>query len=275
MKTKIRFLFRFFFLYIFLFCGLACTDEQNTTSTYFKPQIGNSFEWRLDSIGLDEVKDYHCNIIDIDAFSASKELVDAFHKQGIKVIAYISVGTIENFRPDAALLPAEVIGNIYPDWPDERFLNIRDINKLKPFIQSRFDMIKAKGFDGIEPDNMDGYNEDNGFNLTVEDTQQFCEWIIEEAHSRGLCIGQKNTEELVPLMHQKFDFALTEDIFNMNTQTDYMPYISVGKPVFSAEYTDVMSPADFSSTVCPKAKTLNYFAFLKHRDLTRWTYDCN
>ena len=270
MRTKF---FKTIFLFI-LIIQFSC-DEPNVASDYFKPQIGDDFEWRLDSIGLEEVKDYHCKIIDIDAFSASKELVEAFHKQGIKVIAYISVGTIENFRPDGALLPVEIIGNIYPDWPDERFLDIRQIDKLKPFIQSRFDMIRDKGFDGIEPDNMDGYNEFNGFNLTVEDTRLFCEWIIDEAHSRGLCIGQKNTEELVPLLYEKFDFALTEDVFNMNTQADYTPYISSGKPVFSAEYTDVMSPAEFSNTVCPKAKTLNYFAFLKHRDLTRWTYECN
>jgi len=275
LRKKLRLYSKQFFVYIFLVCGFACSEEQNTTSTYFKPQIGNSFEWRLDSIGLDEVKNYHCNIIDIDAFSASKELVAAFHKQGIKVIAYVSVGTIENYRPDAALLPAEVIGNIYPDWPDERFLNIRAINMLKPFIQSRFDMIKEKGFDGIEPDNMDGMYENNGFNLTLEDTHAFCEWIIEEAHKRRLCIGQKNTEELVPLLYTKFDFALTEDIFNSNTQGDYSLYISAGKPVFSAEYTDVMTPTEFSTSVCPKAKALHYFAFLKHRDLTRWTYDCN
>lgn len=257
-----------------LFALVSC-EKQSLETTYFCPQIGQTFEWRLDSIGLDEVKNYHCNIIDIDAFSASKELVDAFHKQGIKVIAYVSVGTIENYRPDAALLPAEVIGNIYPDWPDERFLNIREINKLQSFIQSRFDMIKAKGFDGIEPDNLDGMYENNGFKLTLEDTRAFCEWIIEEAHKRGLCIAQKNTEELVPMLYKNFDFALTEDIFSTNTQSDYSLYIAAGKPVFSAEYTDNMSPAEFSNNVCPKAKALHYFAFLKQRDLNRWTYDCN
>lgn len=260
-----------FFLSLFA----ACTEPEPQITNYYKPQVGDSFEWRLDSISISEVKDYHCKIIDIDAFSASKELVDAFHSQGIKVIAYVSVGTLENFRPDAALLPAEVIGNIYPAWPDERFLDLRQIEKLKPFIQSRFDMIKAKGFDGIEPDNLDGMYEDNGFGLSFEDTRRFCEWIIDEAHTRGLCIGQKNTEELVPALYRKFDFALTEDVFANHNQNDYSLYITAGKPVFSAEYTDLISPADFSASVCPLARNLNYFAFLKHRNLTRWTYDCN
>lgn len=256
---------------------VSCKKKQDKPieESYYQPKIGDTFEWRLDSIGLNEVNQYTCNIIDIDAFSATKELIDAFHARGIKVIAYISVGTIESYRPDSNLLPPEIIGNIYPSWPDERFLNIREIEKIKPFITSRFDMIKEKGFDGIEPDNMDGYGEINGFELTLEDTRIFSEWMIEEAHKRGLSIGQKNTEELVPFLYKKFDWALTEDIFNSNTQNDYTQYISINKPVFCAEYTDAMNVANFSTFVCPKAKQLKYFPFLKHRDLTQWKYECN
>ncbi len=262
-------------LFIALIVVTSCKKHEPAADTYYHPKMGDSFEWRLDSIGLNEVGQYSCKIIDIDAFTATKELVDAFHTRGIKVIAYISVGTIENYRPDSALLPNEIIGNIYPAWPDERFLNIREIDKMRPFITSRFDMIKQKGFDGIEPDNMDGYGEENGFDLTLEDTKVFCEWIIEEAHNRGLSIGQKNTEELVPFLFKKFDWALTEDVFNSNTQNDYSSYIAIGKPVFSAEYSDVMSISDFDTFVCAKAKQLKYFAFLKHRDLNQWTYECN
>ncbi len=265
-----------YLLIIGLITCASCKKQHNTlkTDNYYKPQIGDTFEWRLDTIALNEVNQYTCKIIDIDAFSATKELVDAFHARGIKVIAYISVGTIENYRPDSTLLPLEIIGKIYPAWPNERFLNIREIEKMKPFITSRFDMIKQKGFDGIEPDNMDGYGEINGFDLTLNDTKIFCEWIIDEAHKRGLSIGQKNTEELVPLLYKNFDWALTEDIFNMNTQNDYSVYISIGKPVFSAEYTDAMSITHFNTFVCLKAKTLKYFSFLKHRNLNQWTYEC-
>lgn len=265
-----------YLLIVLLIAGYSCTKDgpDSAIENYYKPKIGDSFDWRLDSIGLNEVNQYSCNIIDIDAFSATKELVDAFHARGIKVIAYVSVGTIENYRPDSALLPTEVIGDIYPSWPDERFLNLREIEKLKPFITSRFDMIKLKGFDGIEADNIDIYEEEKDFNLTINDTKLFCEYIIEQAHNRGLSIGQKNTEELVPLLYKKFDWALTEDVFYQNTQNDYSIYISAGKPVFSAEYTDNMSTSHFSDSVCNKAKQLKYFAFLKHRDLTQWTYEC-
>lgn len=264
------------FLLIIVFACFSCKKKtvKADDTGYYRPKVGDRFEWRLDSIALNEVSRYSCDIIDIDAFIATKELVDAFHARGIKVIAYVSVGTLENYRPDSLLLPKDVIGNIYPAWPDERFLNIRDIEKLKPFIRSRFDMIKAKGFDGIEPDNIDIYAEETVFNLSLEDTRLFCDYIIEEAHNRGLCIGQKNTEELVPFMYTTFDWALTEDAFHQNIQDRYSPYISAAKPVFCAEYTDEMNTTDFNALVCAKARQLHYFAFLKHRDLTQWTYEC-
>lgn len=267
---------KYILIIIVLLTGVFCTKKplENYPTDYYKPQIGDSFEWRLDSISLSEVNQYSCKIIDIDAFTASKELVAAFHAKGIKVIAYISVGTLETYRPDSNLLPSEVVGNIYPDWPDERFLDLRQIEKLKPFITSRFDMIKAKGFDGIEPDNIDIYGEQTDFNLSLNDSKFFCEWIIEEAHNRGLSIGQKNTEELVPLLYKKFDWALTENAFHQNTQNYYSSYISAGKPVFSAEYTDYMDILHFNTFVCNKAKQLKYFTFLKHLDLNQWTYEC-
>lgn len=270
----------FFLPFAFIAC-VSCSSETDKKeavieepANYYQPQIGDTFEWRLNDISLSEVSQYNCKIIDIDAFSATKELVAAFHAKGIKVIAYVSVGTIENYRPDANLLPAEIIGKVYPEWPDERFLNLREIQKMKAFITSRFDMIKEKGFDGIEPDNIDAYNAENGFKLTLNDTKLFCEWIIEEAHNRQLSIGQKNTEELVPLLHKKFDWVLTEDLFDENNPNDYATYIADGKPVFCAEYTDVMSTAHFNTTVCPKATQLKYFAFLKERDLNQWTHLC-
>lgn len=261
-------------LLIIGFVSCYSESENHAEGSWFRPTIGQTFEWRLDSIRTDEADHYHCDIIDMDAFSASPELIDALHQKGIKVIAYISVGTFETYRPDLALLPEEVVGNIYPDWPDELFLDIRKIELLKPFIESRFDMIKAKGFDGIEPDNIDIYGEETDFDLTLDDCRKYCEYLISEAHERGLCIGQKNTEELVPLMYDEFDWVLTEDVFHQNIQSEYSPYIAIGKPVFCAEYTDEMDAEHFSTFVCHEAKQFKYYPFLKHRDLNQWTYEC-
>ena len=58
-------------------------------------------------------------------------------------------------------------GTTYSGFSDERWLDIRQWNILGPIMTARFNMAKAKGCDGIEPDNVDGYDttahESSGF----------------------------------------------------------------------------------------------------------------
>ena len=61
-------------------------------------------------------------------------------------------------------------------------------------MRARFDLCKAKGFDGIEPDNIDGYTNNTGFPLTYQDQLNYNTWLANEAHARGLSIGLKNDD---------------------------------------------------------------------------------
>jgi hypothetical protein len=136
-------------------------------------------------------------------------------------------------------------------------------------------MIQEKGFDGIEPDNINGYQNNTGFNLTEEDAKVYSRWLIEEAHNRGLSIGQKNAEELIPEMVDEFDWLLTEDAYVEDFYQQLNPYISANKAVFFVEYTDRISEDDFQNLVCPEAASQNFSAVLKNRDLTAVTFYCN
>ena len=51
--------------------------------------------------------------------------------------------------------PATLLGNTYPGFADERWLDIRQLSVLGPLLEARMDMCKAKGFDGFEFDNVD------------------------------------------------------------------------------------------------------------------------
>ena len=64
----------------------------------------------------------------------------------------------------------------------------RSINS-RPSCCARLDLCKAKGFDAVEPDNMEIYTNDTGFPLTYEDQLKFALWLADEAHKRGLAIG--------------------------------------------------------------------------------------
>lgn len=262
------------------FCGckkLTPVDEVPVTLpsdkvNWWQPKAGITFDWYLDDLKDGDV--FSAQVVDVDAFSTTAEQVAKFHAQGKKVIAYLSVGTYENERPDLNLLPKEVIGKVYPEWPEERWLDIRQLEKLKPWLNSRFSMIIAKGFDGIEPDNIDGFTTTTGFPLTAEDAKKYCDLLISLAHSNGLGIGQKNVPEFVDAYYKKFDWIITEDAFDQGWENQLAPYILANKPVFAVEYTDRTSQSKFSEAVCPKAKKQGFYTLLKKRSLDKWNFVC-
>ncbi len=69
---------------------------------------------------------------------------------------------------------------------------------LAPLMRARLDLCQAKGFDAVEPDNIDGYQVDGGtgFPLTAGDQLRYNRWIAAEAHCRGLSIGLKNDSDM-------------------------------------------------------------------------------
>ncbi|MBB6273835.1 endo-alpha-1,4-polygalactosaminidase (GH114 family) [Pedobacter cryoconitis] len=249
------------------------SQPSGNKTSWWKPAAGVSFDWQLDDIN--SATNFSADVVDVDAFTTTAETVAALHAKGKKVIAYLSVGTIENDRDDISLIPAELIGKQYPEWPKEKWLDIRQIDKLKPWLNSRLNMILKKGFDGIEPDNMDSYDNDPGFNIQLADTKKYADYLINLAHSNGLSIGQKNVKELTADYASKFDWALTEDAFAQGWQAQVSGYIQLNKPVFAVEYTDKMSQSNFQTNVCPSAKQLKYTAILKKRDLSQWVDRCN
>ncbi len=241
-------------------------------TTWWKPAAGVSFDWVLDDITSSD--NFNSSVVDVDAFTTSAETVAALHAKGKKVIAYVSVGTFEDDRPDGSLLPKEVIGRKYDEWPKEKWLDIRQVEKLKPWLNSRVRMIINKGFDGLEPDNLDAFDNETGFDIKIADTKKYVDYLIALAHDNGLSIGQKNVSNLTAEYAAKFDWALTEDAFEQGWQNDMTPYIELNKPVFATEYTDVTTQKKFQDDYCPKAAKLGFTAILKKRDLDKWIYKC-
>ncbi|WP_439556675.1 endo alpha-1,4 polygalactosaminidase [Dyadobacter sp.] len=248
------------------------SELPNDKTTWWKPANGVSFDWDLDELNAGD--QFSADVVDVDAFTTTAEQVAALHAQGKKVIAYMSVGTLEDDRPDAGLLPREVIGKVYPEWPEERWLDIRQPEKLKPWLSSRLRMIMNKGFDAVEPDNLDSYDNETGFDISITDTRRYCDYLITLAHQNGLGIGQKNVPDLAPDYAAKFDWLLTEDAFEQGWQDQVQPFTALNKPVFAAEYTDMTSRAVFENNFCPKAKSLKVYVVLKHRNLDKWASTC-
>ncbi|MEJ2734341.1 MAG: endo alpha-1,4 polygalactosaminidase [Anaerolineae bacterium] len=232
---------------------------------WWHPPVGTSWQWQLTGLPVDLSLDV--DMYDIDLFDNEANSMAALHAQGRKVICYVSVGSWEDWRPDADQVPASALGNDYEGWPGEKWLDIRQIDLLAPIMSARLERCKAKGFDGIEPDNMDGYANDTGFPLTYQDQLDYNLWLAQEAHARGLSIGLKNDDEQVADLLPYFDWVLTEDCFAQDWCDEVVPFIAAGKAVFAAEYTDQWSVNQFLSQVCPQAGMLGFSAVLKNRDL--------
>ncbi len=236
--------------------------------TIWRPALNTGWQWQLSgSLNLS----VNAAMYDLDLFETGAGVVASLHGQGRRVVCYLSAGSWENWRPDANQFPAAVIGNDYEGWPGEKWLDIRRIDLLGPLMRARLDQCRAKGFDAVEPDNIDGYTNNTGFPLTYQDQLAYNIWLAGEAHQRGLSIGLKNDPGQVADLLPYFDWALTEDCFDQGWCNQVQPFVAAGKAVFAAEYTDAgLTPADF----CPQANQMNFNAILKHRSLDAWRQAC-
>jgi len=237
------------------------------------PEIGDSLQWTLSEENPNLSMDV--DIYDLDLFDTSPDTIAALHAEGKKVICYISAGSWEDWREDAGMFPEPVIGKDYEGWEGEKWLDIRQIDLLAPIMRARLDLCAEKGFDGVEPDNIDGYANETGFPLTYEDQLRYNRWFSEEAHRRGLSIGLKNDDEQVEDLLSEFDWALVEDCFADEFCEAFLPFIHDGKAVFDAEYTDSIDLDTFLREVCSPENPASEFTFiLKNRNLDDYLAQC-
>lgn len=254
-------------------------DAGTTPPSRWIPAQGTPWQWQLTG-ALDTT--VNVPVYDVDGDDATAAQVAALHAAGKKVICYLSAGTWENWRADANDFPTSILGKTVGGWPDEKWLDIRALDSplgptgksLRQIIEARMDKCKAKGFDAIEPDNIDGYTNSNGFGLTAANQLAYNTFLANAAHARGLSIGLKNDKEQTAALVSVFDFGIDEECQVWNecvgpgtaNNPGWTPFISAGKAVFHAEYTDQVSsctqPAGFSS-------------ILKHRDLDAWRGLCS
>ena len=190
-------------------------------------QIGTPFNTSTDQLpGV--------TVYDIDAYDNAASVISALHAKGFIVIAYVSFGTYENWRPDAAGFPANVKGSSN-GWPGENWLDIRS-DTVKTIMAARLDLIKSKGFDAVEPDNVDGYSNSTGFPLTAQDQLNYNEWIAAQCHLRGLSVGLKNDIDQVTTLQPYFDWTLNEESYKYNEYSGLSAFTGNNKAVFEVEY---------------------------------------
>ena len=226
-----------------------------------------SWQWQLNDLPIDHSID--AEMYDIDLFENDAATVAELHAEGPTVICYINAGGWENWRPDTDQFPETIIGANLDDWAGEMGLGIRNIEILAPILETRMDLCKLKGFDGVEPDNVDGYLNETGFPLSYDDQLRYNIWLADAAHKRGLSNGLKNDMDQIPDLLPHFDWALNEECFQFNECETLVPFINAGHADFNVEYG--LETHEF----CDKANALGFNSLKKNLGLDAWQEPCD
>jgi hypothetical protein len=238
--------------------------DKDTGGAVWHPAPATPWQWQL-SGHLDTTVD--APVYDIDGFDHPTSTVATLHHAHRKVICYLSTGAWEDFRPDADEFPKSVLGR-GNGWKGERWLDIRRTDLLEPLMSARLDMCAKKGFDAVEPDNMDGYRNRTGFDLTATDQLRYNRLIARLAHERGMAVGLKNDLDQIPRLVGDFDFAVNEQCAQYDECDKLTPFIAAGKAVFHVEYE--LSTDDF----CARSRKLRLSSLRKHYALDAWRKAC-
>ncbi len=228
------------------------------------PEPGTTWQWQLTG-AIDTTVD--AEMFNIDLFDASSSVVAQLHGKGTAVVCYLSAGSWENWRPDADDFPQSVLGSSN-GWPGEKWLDIRKIDVVGPIMEARFDLCKAKGFDAIEVDNIDGYTNNTGFPLKAADQLAYNRFLADAAHARGLSIGLKNDLEQVNQLVSLYDFAINEQCAQYDECDMLTPFIAANKAVFHVEYS--LDTGQF----CDEATALGFSSMKKKLSLNAWRQYC-
>lgn len=224
----------------------------------------------------------------LDAFDAPKRYVAAANRNGTRTWCYLSVGSVEDWRPDAARFVAldkaeraagrpAIIGRPYDGWPGERWLNVARFRVFLPLLAARMELCRDKGFAMVEFDNLDGYQANTGFRITRGETIAFAKALAATARGLGLVPMQKNVPELAATLEPHFGALLFESCVLYNFCPGARRYVAAGKPVFDAEYPEDWKDAGRTfdrPAACRTAAKAGVDMIVKKLDLGPWIRRC-
>ncbi|MFK7853948.1 MAG: endo alpha-1,4 polygalactosaminidase [Granulosicoccus sp.] len=229
-----------------------------TASKQAHYKVPLSIKWQIQLQGNLNTQ-YDVDLYIVDLFDTSIESIALLKSRNRKVICYFSAGSHEAWRNDASDFADSDIGRKLDNWPGERWLDVRS-DTIRRIMMLRLDLAQTKGCDGVDPDNVDGYINSTGFNLTANDQLMFSRFLSQEAHARGLVIGLKNNVDHAKKLVDEFDFAVNESC-ELYDECDLLQvFIDQGKPVLHIEYSpELVKSADI------------FHAFCRRHELTRFS----
>lgn len=240
--------------------GASSADSGTDAGGWLTLTPGTSWQWQLSGT-IDTSVD--ADVFDIDLFDTPQATIDALHAAGRKVICYFDTA-YEPGRPDSAQLEP-FRGNPVDGWPGQYWLDVR-APEVRAVMAARLDLAVTKRCDAVEPDDVDAIDNDPGLPLTAATQLDFCRFLANGAHARGLGVALKNDLDQIAELVDDFDFAINEECFQYDECGALAPFVNAGKAVLQVEYTGG-ELASKAAKVCPQANALDFDTLIKHLDL--------
>lgn len=248
-------------------------SNNTATGSFWQPPAGATWQIVLDYALNDTTPDVA--VYDIDLFENPKSNISALHTLNRSVICYFSAGSYEDFRPDASEFQKSDYGKPLDGWPGEYWLNTSSAN-VRRIMTARLQLAASKGCDGVDPDNVDGYSDDSGFDLTYASAIDYLTFLADGAHGLNMSLGLKNAAEIVNQTIGMMQWSVNEQCLQYQECDVFQPFIAGGKPVFHIEYPS--SAPDVSASVkkgiCSDPTAQGFSTILKDMDLDDWLDAC-
>ncbi|KAG7664395.1 uncharacterized protein J8A68_002068 [[Candida] subhashii] len=260
--------------------GLGIEPEKRESKSKWKPKIGSSWDYQLSNPLKQKQISKSIDNYGIDLFDNSKKSITNLQKQeNKKIICYFSAGSYENWRPDKSEFVKSDLGKNMDGWPGEKWLNIRSKN-VRKIMEARIKLASEKGCDAIDPDNINGYENDTGFKLTKQDAVDYVKFLSGVANKYGLSMGLKNGGEIAKSVINEVEFCIQEQCGQYSECEMYQIFIKNSKPVFHVEYPkgDKNTNKNVSEKTykkyCGFKDTKGFSTILKNLDLDEWIQIC-
>jgi hypothetical protein len=250
--------------------GLVPCDTH--LGTCWAPAIGTDWQWQLQCDTAPTCANLAIKVpfYDIDWEDNPASTVASIHTAGRHAYCYIDIGTWERFRSDASQFPSRVLGR-NNGWPGERWLDIRKLNVLGPIMTARMDTCSQKGFDGVQFDNVDGWQSTTGFPLTQHDDAYYTAWMANEAHRRGLATSWENAIENSAALQPYMDALVLEQCYQYSECDQAHAMTDAGKWVGGVEYRKAYADMRF----CLTYQAQRIVGMFKKLSLKSWRVACS
>ena len=210
----------------------ACAPRRGR-ACWYPPHLDRTgrpmrWDWQIGRVTpLERAGSSAVDIYDIDGFLTTAPELRTLHNRWPaatlphpKAICYLDLAW-EDYRPDGSpparggRFPVATLGNVYFGFPQERWLDFRRLDALKPMLRARVSMCAAKGFDAVELDDIDSFDPPSttGFRLTPGDAQNFLAYAMNLVHRHGMTVLWKNSPLLSWWGRNYSDGAVVEECY--------------------------------------------------------------